>query len=42
MKNTAPQAVKLSEYQAPDFSVAEIESLTPGAQVQVKDRVVLK
>jgi hypothetical protein len=24
------------------FSVAEIESLTPGAQVQVKDRVVLK
>jgi hypothetical protein len=24
------------------FSVAEIESLTPGAQVKVKDRVVLK
>jgi hypothetical protein len=24
------------------FSVAEIQSLTPGAQVQVRDRVVLK
>ena len=24
------------------FSVAEIQAITPGAQVQVKDRVVLK